>query len=277
MVGPPRRMWLYHARYRDFGLLYATLAPIRSVATRLSRRLAGVAEATEARLLTIEGERGILGPAHEAYTGHSGRENRAVWSAWDWSRGGEEWDDTDRPAEWRESVVEDVLLPYLGSGGAVLEIGPGAGRWSVALQARAGRLVLVDVTDRALELCRERFPEADNVEYVLTDGATLPGVADRSIDFVWSFDAFVHVAPLDIASYLSEIARVLRPAAKAVIHHSGRVRGPGWRSPMTAPLFARLARERELVVTRQFDSWGNGRFGVRTHQDVITVLESPSE
>ncbi len=271
-------MRLYHARYRDFGLLYATLAPIRSVATRLSRRLARVAEAIEARLLTIEGERGILGPAHEAYTGHSSRENRAVWSAWDWSRGGEEWNDTDRPAEWRESVIEHVLLPHLPDGGAVLEIGPGGGRWSGVLQLRADKLVLVDVTERALDLCREWFSGATNVDYVLTDGAMMPSVDDASIHFVWSFDTFVHIAPLDIADYLAEISRVLKPGGRAVIHHSGRFqRRGGWRSPMTARLFERLARDRGLAVTRQFDSWSDGRFGVRTYGDVITVLESPSE
>lgn len=193
---------------------------------------------------------------------------------WDRSRRDEEWNDTTQPAEWRASLIEHVLLPNLGEGGAVLEIGPGGGRWSEILQRRADHLVLVDATERPLELCRERFAHATNVDYVLTEGATLPGIADRSLDFIWSFDTFVHIAPLDIASYLSETARALKPGGRAVIHHSGRFqRGPGWRSPMTAALFARLAQERGLRVTRQFDSWGHGRFGVRTNSDVVPVLE----
>lgn len=237
--------------------------------------LADVIDALEIRLLGIEGERGVLGPAHRAYTGHSSRENRAIWETWDWSRRGEEWDDTDEPEEWRASVIEHVLLPnFPPGGGNVLEIGPGGGRWSEALQSRADHLVLVDVTERALELCRTRFADATNIDYVLTDGATLPDVADGSLDFVWSFDAFVHIAPLDIAAYVSEVARVLKPGGRAVIHHAGRYRrGPGWRSPMTAALFARIAEQHRLRVTRQFDSWDGGRFGVRTNQDVITVLE----
>lgn len=56
---------------------------------------------------------------------------------------------------------------------------------------------VVDVTERILEVCRERSPMRPTSSYVLTDGATLPGVADASVDFVWSFDAFVHIAPLD--------------------------------------------------------------------------------
>jgi SAM-dependent methyltransferase len=275
LAGPAGRMRLYYARYKEFGFLYAGLAPLRSATCRLSRRLAALSDAIETRLLEIEERKAVLGPVHRAYTGHSSRENRAVWSEWDWSRGGEEWTEGE---EWKASLIDEILVPNLRNGREILEIGPGGGRWSEVLQPRAERLVLVDVTERALELCRERFRDAANVEYVLTEGATLPNVADRSIDFVWSFDAFVHIAPLDIASYLSELARVLRPGGRAVIHHSGRFeRGPGWRSPMTAALVARLADERRLTVREQLDSWGDGRFGVKTNRDVITVLEWLSE
>ncbi len=58
-----------------------------------------------------------------------------------------------------------------------------------------------------------------------------------------------------------------------MIHHSGGLQGsPGWRSPMTGALFANLARDHGLEVVRQFDSWSDGRFGVRTNDDVITAL-----
>jgi SAM-dependent methyltransferase len=104
-------------------------------------------------------------------------------------------------------------------------------------------------------------------------------VADASIDAVWSFDVFVHVAPLDQAGYLTEIARVLRPGGIAAIHHAdGRNRGAlpsrlGWRSPMSAGLFAALAEERGLAVRRQIRSWSEGRHDLSAFADVITVLE----
>jgi ubiquinone/menaquinone biosynthesis C-methylase UbiE len=272
------RLRRHAARLRDFGLEYEALASARGLADRLSRLLAEAGDGIEARLLTIEGERGVLGPAHRAYTGHSADRNRDVWTGWDWSARGNEWNDGADPAAWKASLISDVLIETIPEGGVVLEIGPGGGRWSDVLQARADRLLLVDVTERALELCRERFAGAPNVEYILTERATLPGVRDGFVDSVWSFDVFVHVAPVDVASYLAEIARVLRPGGIAVIHHSGRFsRSSGWRSPMTPQLFANLSRERGLVVERQFDSWAGGRFGVRTNGDVITLLRAPAD
>lgn len=218
-------------------------------------------------MLRIEGARGILGPAHRAYSGHSAEENREIWTTWDWSQGGNEWNDSAEPERWKATLIEEVLLPNLGDARAVLEIGLGAGRWSEVLQPRVDRLV-----SRA-----RTWAIPATSKYVLSEGGLFGDVEAASIDWVWSFDVFVHIAPLDVASYLGEIARVLRPGGAAVIRHPGGPgRSPGWRSPMTGVLFAQLATDRGLQVTRQFDSWSAGRFGVRTNHDVITVLRCPT-
>jgi ubiquinone/menaquinone biosynthesis C-methylase UbiE len=151
----------------------------------------------------------------------------------------------------------------------------------VILQPRAERLILVDVAHTPLDLVAERLGDAPNVEYLLTAGAALAGVAEASVDAVWSFDVFVHVAPVDQAAYLGEIARVLRPGAVAAIHHAdGRNRGVapsrhGWRAPMTAELFAALARDRGLAVERTIRSWSGGEHALTAYHDVITVLRRP--
>ena len=229
--------------------------------------------------LEREQSRGVLGPAHRRWHGHSASENRELWSGWDWSDRGEEW---NASAEWKQALIDDVLLAYIPEGGVVLEIGPGAARWSSILQPRARRLILADVSDRPLALCRERFAGAENVQYVLSSGSDLPGVADASVDAIWSFDVFVHVAPVDQAGYLSEIGRVLAPGGVAVIHHAdGRNLGKqpsrsGWRAPMSRHLFAALAAEHDLVVEAQIDSWGEGgRYDLSAYHDAITVCRRP--
>ena len=70
--------------------------------------------------------------------------------------------------------------------------------------------------------------------------------------------------PVDVAAYVGEIARVLRPGGRAVIHHSARHDRRGWRAPMSAALFARLARDRGLEVESQ-EPWGS-------YADVVSVL-----
>jgi SAM-dependent methyltransferase len=231
--------------------------------------------AIEDRRLVIEQGRGILGPAHLGWTGNSTAENRGTWTRWDWSHAGEEWTPSE---EWKQSLIDDVLWRWIAPGGDVLEIGPGGGRWSEALASRSSRLVLVDISQVPLERCRERLRGATNVEYLLTEGTELAGVADQSIDAVWSFDVFVHIAPADQAAYLNELARVLRGGGMAVIHHAdGRNRGlqpsrHGWRAPMSRGLFAALAAERGLDVESQLDSWGpDGRYDLRGYADAITV------
>jgi SAM-dependent methyltransferase len=121
--------------------------------------------------------------------------------------------------------------------------------------------VLVDVSERPLKLCRERFKNDARIQYILSSGSDLPGVEDGSIDAVWSFDVFVHVSPRDQAAYLKEIALVLAPGGTAVVHHSDERKGgqlpcrQGWRARMSRGLFAVLAAERELKVECQLDSW----------------------
>jgi ubiquinone/menaquinone biosynthesis C-methylase UbiE len=241
---------------------YVVLAVARLAAFRLADRL-------EQALLAIEGRRGVLGPAHERHADHSAARNREVWTNYDWQTQGEEW---SASPEWKAALVAEVLEPSMPAGGTILEIGPGAGRWSEALYDRAAKLIVVDVSERALELTRERLGDDGSVEYVHSSGSTLAGVPDESVDAVWSFDAFVHIAPPEVATYLDEIARVLRSSGTAVIHHSGKRDPRFWRAPMSAELFARLARDRGLAVERQFSTWGGGRFAVPVEGDSVAVL-----
>jgi SAM-dependent methyltransferase len=276
---------LFHAPDSRASIVIARSEPSRPVAARdavrsLERRLRRLGWQFVDRRLEREQRRGVLGPAHRRWRGNSAADNRERWTHWDWSSAGEEW---NASAAWKQALVDDVLLARIPQDKVVLEIGPGAARWSAVLQPRARRLILVDVTERPLALCRERFAAADNVEYVLSSGDDLPGVADSSIDAIWSFDVFVHVAPVDQAAYLAEIARVLTPGGVAVIHHAdGRNLGDlpsrsGWRSPMSRSLFATLAAERGLTVEAQIDSWGpNGRFDLSAYHDAITVCRKPS-
>jgi len=204
-----------------------------------------------------------------------------------WPRHGDEW---NRQAAacgmdygaWKLSMVEHLIAPYAGADKSVLEIAPGHGRWTEHLVPRFGRVVAVDLSPSCIDYCRKRFADARNVDYFVTDGTSLPQVA---VDFVWSFDAFVHMDRGVIGAYLREIARVLKQGGTAILHHAnvadlaGHVQddAEGWRAPMTAALFAQLAQDAGLAVEDQFVYWdAQKKIGVPRLGDRITKLRCHS-
>jgi ubiquinone/menaquinone biosynthesis C-methylase UbiE len=230
------------------------------------RKISGVLYDRMARLENRRGLRGRTSPVL----------NYEYWQRWDWSQRGEEWTLSE---DWKQSLIDDVMLRYIEPGTDVLEIGPGAGRWTEALQPIANHLTVVDLSDRCIELCRRRFAHAQNMEFHVNDGRSLGAVPANSIDAVWSFDVFVHVGVPEIQAYVSEMGRVLRPGGRAVIHHAGAGRDEyanevGLRSAMTAAMFADLVSSNGMTLLDQFDSWGPG--GIHktpTQWDVISVFQ----
>ena len=100
------------------------------------------------------------------------------------------------------------------------------------------------------------------------------------MDFVWSFDVFVHIAAPDIEQYLREFARVLRRGGRGIVHHANALQYPedfpGWRSRMTDELFAQLATRSGLRSVRQFQRFGaDDQYQVYhgTYSDIISVFE----
>jgi SAM-dependent methyltransferase len=155
-------------------------------------------------------------------------DNREVWdSTWDWSAQGEEWSAWwgGTPALWFGALLPRIhaFIPA----GTVLEIAPGYGRWTEHLRAHCDRLVIVDLAERCIDHCRRRFAGADNIEYHVNDGRSLPMVADGTVDLAFSFDSLVHAEADVLDAYLAELAAKLAPEGVAFLHHSnvGALRG----------------------------------------------------
>jgi SAM-dependent methyltransferase len=249
------------------GVAWTSLVVVYAVCRRINKDLR--LPFLDRRIRSIEKRRGVPGMgASEIQV--------LIWDSWEWgSDGGEKWTESEA---WKESVIRDVLRPRVPEGSDVLEIGPGAGRWTETLAELANSLVLVDIASRCIEICRDRFGQLDRVSLHLTSGSDLSFIDDESIDVVWSFDVFVHLAVVDIEGYLSEFARVLRPGGSATIHHAagGGLQG-GWRSGLTRQQFNDIAQSVGFNVIEQFDSWGgSGEFAVPEKLDLISVIRKPS-
>lgn len=155
-------------------------------------------------------------------------ENVAQWnSEYGWPGGGDEW---SHPWGSSDMMWWGSLWPRVHAfsrGGSTLEIAPGFGRWTRFLKDVSDRLTVVDLSERCIDACRQRFADADNITYHVNDGRSLEAVPDRSIDFAFSFDSLVHVEHDVMAAYLGELKKKLTQDGVAVLHHSnaGAYRG----------------------------------------------------
>lgn len=164
----------------------------------------------------------------------------------------------------------------------------------------------MDLSPNCISFCRNRFNGFNNIVYFINDGRTLSPIKDSSIDFIWSFDSFVHMDQSVIGSYFAEFRRVLKRGGRATIHHPGRKHSSLWlwdclrhfgnlgrvvymlismgrlrshdglRSNLSRELVASIARKNGLIVEMQFDSWGgDDQYNVRLFADCITILRRP--
>ncbi|HEV2776093.1 MAG TPA: class I SAM-dependent methyltransferase [Solirubrobacteraceae bacterium] len=109
------------------------------------------------------------------------------------------------------------LLAHVAAGERVLDIGCGAGEFSAALAAAGAQPIGVDVAAEALRRAAVRMPALDL--RLWRDGEPLP-LDDASVDVVWAGEVIEHVA--DVAPWLSELRRVLRPRGTLLLttpHH----------------------------------------------------------
>lgn len=223
--------------------------------------------------------------------------NKETWSNYPWNENGDMWNGfalfCKQPYSlWKQSIVEAFIHPSITKESVVLEIAPGIGRWTQFL-LNTKKLWLVDLNKVCIKKCKERFSSHQHIEYVINNGKILPFIPMNSIDFIWSFDAFVHMDKNVIHSYFKEFSRILKPNGKAIIHHHNFDRSKisllmhavrkenikkiltneNLRTSITKKDIAKLARKCRLTVVFQVDSWGeNNKYNCKFANDYITCI-----
>ncbi|MDQ3817337.1 MAG: class I SAM-dependent methyltransferase [Acidobacteriota bacterium] len=148
-------------------------------------------------------------------------ENLLVWNQnYTWSREGDEWSGPWGGVEpnWFGTIYPRIhsFIPAT----TILEIAPGFGRWTQFLKDYCEHLVVVDLSQRCIEHCKDRFSTSSNITYHINDGKSLEMVEDESIDFAFSYDSLVHVEADVIEAYLAQLSKKLKPNGVGFIHHS---------------------------------------------------------
>ena len=115
--------------------------------------------------------------------------------------------------------------------GTCVELGPGRGRWTERIIGRGLEVVGVDISPRAIEVLRSKFPRE---RFEVGSAAELPA-ADDTIDLVSSVVVLLHLPPEEKARAIADVGRVLRSGGHALILESTHVDD---RAPHVFPLSA---------------------------------------
>jgi SAM-dependent methyltransferase len=130
--------------------------------------------------------------------------------------------DVEEAHWWHQGMVgiaAALLGPRLWAGGRALDAGCGTGGFLRYLvdNGRFGALAGADIASAAVELSRERVPEADVRVAPLHE---LP-FSDDSFDLVVTNDVLQHVPQTDVAASLRELHRVLAPSGTLLVRTNG--------------------------------------------------------
>lgn len=162
----------------------------------------------------------------------------------------------------------------------VVELACGRGRHVPQYIEKAGHITLVDILEKNIEFCKERFGSLNKVSYYVNNGYDLQQIPDGSQTSLFSYDAVVHFEMMDVFNYLKETKRILKAGGLALFHHSNNTEsykvsfetGKSGRSYMSAQLFAHLCNRAELeVVEQNVIDWGNYK-----NLDCITLVRKKS-
>ncbi len=135
-------------------------------------------------------------------------------------------------AEWNRSagVTKSVLEDFVGirAEDEILEIGCGMGRVGRVLAPVCRRWTGCDISGAMLAQARLYLAGVPNVHLHELPGVGLEGIADASLDLVYSTVVFMHLYEWDRHRYVREAMRVLRPGGRCYFDNVDITTDHGW-------------------------------------------------
>jgi len=116
-----------------------------------------------------------------------------------------EWLKHLRAYRWAENFAE---------GKCVLDVGCGVGYGANELSTKASAVVGIDFWKEGIHYCHQNYGK--NMSPLVASGIKCP-FKDDSFDLAVSFQVIEHIAPEQVATYLYEIKRVLKPGGTFVV------------------------------------------------------------
>jgi cyclopropane fatty-acyl-phospholipid synthase-like methyltransferase len=118
-------------------------------------------------------------------------------------------------------VRDRFVIPFVKPNQIAVDIGCGGGRWTRYLLGFK-TVYAVDYYEELLSEFRKTFHRHKHVKPIKNNGTDFPGVAQQSVDYVFSFGCFGHINQILIDGYLGHIKEILKPGGNVVIHYSDK-------------------------------------------------------
>ena len=137
---------------------------------------------------------------------------------------GDEWgrpEDVDR-------VVGEFILPFVGAGSRVAEVGTGGGRIASRVHPQVGEFWCFDISAEMLNRARTALGDDPRLHYQLLESPRFPDELAGTFDFVYAFDVFVHLDLHMTWRYLQEFTRLVKPGGMFMVHTSNLATRGGW-------------------------------------------------
>jgi len=153
------------------------------------------------------------------------------------------------------NFADRYLRPHMGDryDHKILELSPGAGRFTAELIRYAREIHFLDMNEACLEICEERFKYHPlPKKFYKNDGQDCSMIASTDFDFIASYDSMVHMHPEVIEGYVTQLAQRLKIGGLMWCDTSGKgAAEKGHRTDMTAEAMASIAGKYSLEVVSQ--------------------------
>lgn len=203
------------------------------------------------------------------------------WSLHDWEENWDEWCDMAEYdgvsyIDWKESIYSSFIAPFVSKHSDILEIGVGHWRWTSYLLKSYWSYWGLDISKECLDYSWSLYQTYPNCNFLLWDGKSLKWVKSNSIDFIFSFDSFVHIEQQFFLTYLDEFSRVLKAWWSVVIHHSNiiqnnQIQNAWYRASCDLQQINKKVLEKWMIIDFQLSRWWKAReFSVDKFHDIIS-------
>ena len=197
---------------------------------------------------------------------------------------GDEWNDMATFDEveynqWKTWLINTFIYPYVNKNKTILEIAVWHWRrtkyllwWSYE------KYIWIDIAENCIEYCKKTFNNYENIDFLLWNWNDLSMINSNSIDFIFSFDSFVHIDQNIFQNYIKEFNRILKKWWIAIIHHSNttnknQIQSTWYRASCNNQTISEHIIKNNLTIIKQISKrWDKNQYSVDKFNDIITLI-----